>query len=195
MRLSSIVEAELTSAFSSFVTSEQFDSLRRSVVRTMEEQLDKTTIMDNVDRMNTIASSSSSVLLKFFTGPGAPALPSSCNFLNITSTFQSSVASQSAVLMDGLRKAYLSGEHGPAPASPYLGKTRPVYEYIRKDLGVRMHGSENYSNFTNVEDVTIGQNISRVFEVCHLSFVVNLAHPSCSGHSGWENAIHHRLSF
>ncbi|KAF8630656.1 hypothetical protein AX15_002806 [Amanita polypyramis BW_CC] len=165
--LNSIVEVELRSTFNSFLTSQQFDSLRRSVTRIMEGQLDKTTIMDNVDRMSNMTSSSSSILLKFFTGPGAPVLPPSCNFLDTISIFQSSITSQSIALMDGLRKAYLSGEYGPAPASPCLGKTRPVYEYIRKDLGVRMHGSENYSNFANgsgVENGTIGQNISRIFE-------------------------------
>ncbi|KAF8624087.1 hypothetical protein AX14_011832 [Amanita brunnescens Koide BX004] len=43
-------------------------------------------------------------------------------------------------LMDGLGKAYLSGEHGPALASPYLGRSKIIYEFIRTDLGVRTHG-------------------------------------------------------
>ncbi|KAK2463218.1 hypothetical protein APHAL10511_004873 [Amanita phalloides] len=165
--LESIIDEELTSAFGSFLTPHQIAVLRRDMVRVMEEQLDKTTTMDNFDRMSAMASSSSSVILKFFAGPGALAVSPSCDILNVILKFQSSVASQSASLMDGLRKACLSGEHGSAPASPYLGKTKAVYEFIRKDLGVRIHGLENLNNFVNglgVEDVNIGQNISRIFE-------------------------------
>ncbi|KAJ3513420.1 hypothetical protein NLJ89_g2951 [Agrocybe chaxingu] len=63
--------------------------------------------------------------------------------------------------------AYLSGARGPAPASRYLNKTCPVYEFVRLTLGIRMHGSENYHHFVNglgVEDVTVGQNISLIHE-------------------------------
>jgi phenylalanine ammonia-lyase len=170
--LDSIVDEELTAAFGSFLPSHEIAILRSSLVRVMDEQLNKTTTMDNIDRMTATVASSSSVLLKFFTGPGATIYPPSSDVLSAISKFQSSVASQSAALMDGLRKACLSGEHGPAPASPYLGRTKAIYEFIRKDLGIRMHGSENLSNFANglgVDDVTIGQNISRIFEVCRSS--------------------------
>ena len=170
--LDSIVDEELTSVFGSFLPSHEIAILRSNLARVMDEQLNKTTTMDNIDRMTSMVSSSSSVMLTFFTGPGATKCSPSCDVLSAISKFQSSVASQSTALMDGLRKACLLGEHGPAPASLYLGRTKPIYEFIRKDLGIRMHGSENLSNFANglgVDDVTIGQNISRIFEVYRLS--------------------------
>ena len=71
-------------------------------------------------------------------------------------------------LLEQLRRAYLSGERGAAPAAAYLGKTRPFYEFVRVELGVRMHGAENLDRFANgmgVDDVTIGQKISVINEV------------------------------
>ena len=68
----------------------------------------------------------------------------------------------------GLREAYLNGDRGDAPAAGYLGRTRPVYEFIRVTLGVKMHGRENASRFEKglgVEDVSIGQHISLIHEV------------------------------
>ena len=199
MGLDSIVGEEVASAFGSFLPSHEIAILRSNLVKVMDEQLEKTATMDNVDRMAAMAASSSSLMLKFFTRPGAPERPPSYDVLNAISKFQSSVASQSSVLMDELRKAYLSDEHGPAPASPYLGRTKAIYEYIRIDLGVRTHGYENLSNFANglgVDDVTIGQNISRIFEVCHLSLLsIDWADQGCAGYPGRENAVHCRFSF
>ncbi len=71
--------------------------------------------------------------------------------------------------MQNLRKEYLSGKKGVAPAAPYLGKTRSVYEFVRVTLGIKMQGSENLHVFEagpGVEEVTIGQNISLIHEVC-----------------------------
>jgi hypothetical protein len=124
--------------------------------------------MDNVDRMATMAASSSSILVRFFAGSDVSGLPSPFNFTSAVSSFQSSVAARSSLLMDELRKEYITGKRGPTPASQHLGKTRPVYEFIRKNLDVRMHGYENYNKFANglgVDDITVGQNISRIYEV------------------------------
>ncbi|KAI9441665.1 L-Aspartase-like protein [Lactarius indigo] len=81
--------------------------------------------------------------------------------------FRASVASRATSLLVTLRKEYLSGARGQAPASKHLNKTRPIYEFVRKTLGIRMHGSENESVFSNglgVEDVTVGQNVSLIHE-------------------------------
>ena len=149
MDLDSIVGEELTSAFGSFLPCHEIAILRSNLVKVMDEQLEKTATMDNADRMTAVAASSSSLLLNFFTGPSAPRRLQSYDVLNAISKFQSSVASQSTALMDGLRKAYISGEHGPAPASPYLGRTKAIYEFIRIDLGVHTHGTENLNNSDN----------------------------------------------
>jgi len=121
--------------------------------------------MDAVDQMQEVASSSSTVLLNFFTnpefagsqGPALVAIPG----------FQAKVALRATTLLNKLRGEFLSGQRGASPASLYLGKTKPMYEFIRVKLGVKMHGTENYNSFANglgVDDQTIGQNVSVIFE-------------------------------
>lgn len=129
--------------------------------------------MDAAERMQKVAASTTIPLLDFFTGS------SFCNpslvgpALTSIPTFRAQVASRAFSLLDTLRKDYLSGARGAAPASPYLNRTRPVYEFVRLTLGIRMHGSENYHRFVHglgVEDVTIGQNVSLIHEVRLHSF-------------------------
>lgn len=77
--------------------------------------------------------------------------------------------------------SYLSAPPGTCHASPLLGKTRPIYEYVRKTLGVGMHGLDNFHEFglkdgesaakpVKVDSAelefktraTIGENVSRI---------------------------------
>lgn len=126
--------------------------------------------MDAEDRMNKVAASSTTCIVDFFTGPNfAPASSAGAALLSIP-TFRSEVSARASALLVQLRADYLSGAKGPAPASRYLNKTAPIYNYVRVTLGVRMHGVENQSKFANglgVDDVTIGQNISLIQEVRH----------------------------
>ncbi|PFH51550.1 hypothetical protein AMATHDRAFT_74899 [Amanita thiersii Skay4041] len=162
----SVVQEELSATFGSFLAPESCKTLHREVMYTIEKQLDKTTTMDNADRMEAVAASAAPVMFTYFTQPGAPDL-ASCDVLSSMSTFRSRVSKRCAENMLQLREAFLSGKRGPAPASQYLGKSKAVYEYIRITLGVRMHGSENHNLFPNaigLDDPTVGSNISRIFE-------------------------------
>ncbi|KAJ7084481.1 L-Aspartase-like protein [Mycena belliarum] len=155
---------------------QEFDSsfghltqLRPPVFRTLcnitKATLERTNTMDAVDQMREVASSSSTLLLHFFAnpefataqGPALVAIPG----------FQANLALRSTTLLNKLRGEFLSGQRGACPASLYLGKTRPVYEFIRVKLDVKMHGAENYGHFSHglgVEEATIGQNISVIYE-------------------------------
>ena len=145
--------------------------IKAKVASVLNNTFDATSTMDAKERMQKVAASSTTTLLDFFTGPSfsdpslvGPALAS-------IPTFRSLVASGAYSLLDGLRRDYLSGARGAAPASRYLNRTRPVYEFVRLTLGIRMHGSENYHRFVNglgVDDVTVGQNVSLIHEVCFL---------------------------
>jgi len=138
---------------------------------TLFQALSKNTTMDNVDRMKDAASATSTPLLSFFTNATcqtglAQGLAKVAAFASIPD-FQARLAARAAELQDKLRKEFLSGERGTAPAAPLLGKTSAVYSYIRTTLGVRMHGAENFSGFANGlgrDDVTIGGNISKIYE-------------------------------
>lgn len=134
----------------------------------MTATLDKTSTMDNVDRMNAVAASTTTIFVDFLAAPEFSDASFTGTAIALISQFRSQVASRAVNLLDQLRRDYLSGERGAAPAGPYLNKTKPVYEFVRVTLGIRMHGSENYARFVNglgVEDVSIGQNISLIHEV------------------------------
>ncbi|KAJ6625560.1 phenylalanine ammonia-lyase [Mycena sp. CBHHK59/15] len=160
--LCAIVRQELNASFGPSLC---HSKLVLSVCNAMKSTLERTSTMDIVDQMREAASSSSTLLLSFFTspefessqGPALVAIPG----------FQASVALRGTKLLDQLRGEFLSGKRGASPASLYLGNTRAVYEFIRVKLGINMHGTENYSGFANglgVDDVTIGQNISLIYE-------------------------------
>jgi phenylalanine ammonia-lyase len=158
-----IVEEELSAHFGERLAVRE-STVFQDVLKSMYRKLDSTTSMDAAPRMMQVASASLAVLVDFFTtGPSAD--PSA---LSAIPDFRVSVASRATSLLVSLRKEYLSGARGHAPASHYLNKTRPIYEFVRKTLGIRMHGSENESAFANglgVEDVTVGQNVSLIHEV------------------------------
>lgn len=157
--LASIVQEELATHFGDRLPT----SLSLNMIKSMLRTLDSTTTMDAAPRMAHVAGASVPILVDFFvTGPSID--PSA---LSAVPAFRASVASRATSLLVELRKEYLSGARGQAPASDYLGRTRPVYEFVRLTLGIRMHGSENESVFANglgVEDVTIGQNVALIHE-------------------------------
>ncbi|RDB25036.1 Phenylalanine ammonia-lyase [Hypsizygus marmoreus] len=165
--LENIVNDELTSAFGDFLTPSQQTILAQKVLSTMTATLDKTSTMDSIDRMNVVAGSTTTIFVDFLAGPEFAESSFTSAAVALISQFRSQVASRAANLLDQLRRDYLSGERGPAPAGSYLNKTRAIYEFVRVTLGIRMHGSENYARFINglgVEDVSIGQNISLIHE-------------------------------
>jgi phenylalanine ammonia-lyase len=166
-----IASEELATSYGSVLSQSDLGFLTAKVCSSLQESLDNTTTMDGSDgsRFTKVASDTSAVLVDFFTGtafiepgrvgPALQAIPS----------FRSQVATRATELQDQLRRAYLSGGRGKAPARKYLNKTRPMYEFVRLTLGIRMHGSENLDRFANghgFDEQTIGQNISLIHEVC-----------------------------
>jgi len=89
--------------------------------------------------------------------------------------FRTSLANRLTTFHTQLTKSFLDGAHGPAPASKYLTKTRKMYEFVRIELKIKMHGKENLERFDHVgidglvgmpggDDETIGQNVTRIYE-------------------------------
>lgn len=125
--------------------------------------------MDSADQMRAAAASSVSVIMDFFCSTESFDDSASCPSLTLISEFRSHISTKAITLHENLRKSFLSGDAGHAPASPYLGRTKRLYEFVREGLGIRMHGSENFKLFPNgtgVDEVSIGQNISKIYEVC-----------------------------
>ena len=158
-----IVEEELFAHFGERLRGRKF-SISQDILKSMFQTLDSTTTMDAAPRMAKVAGAAVPILVDHLTTDQF-ADPSA---LFAIPAFRASVASRATALLVSLRKEYLSGDRGGAPASKYLNGTRPIYEFVRLTLGIRMHGSENESVFANglgVEDVTIGQNVSLIHEV------------------------------
>ena len=132
---------------------------------------DKSTVMDSADQMQQVAASAIPAMLKFF--KQHPELPADSLPLSVLSDFQTRFAEKATELHQSLRRDFLSGAHGVAPPSEYLGLTRCVYEYVQQDLGVKMHGEENCVMLPrgfNADNGSIGQNISKIYEVGPLQF-------------------------
>jgi phenylalanine ammonia-lyase len=165
--LKKIVIEELEANFFSY-SSSQLATLAQGISYVMTETLMMTSTMDAVERMAKVAASGTNVLVDFFCGSGFTDDAVSALALRSVPMFRSSVASRAVTFMNHLRGEYLSGSKGAAPASMYLHKTRPIYDFIRITLGIPMHGSENYSQFKKglgTEHDNIGQNISLIHEV------------------------------
>jgi len=166
------LQADFNRAFVPIVEEELFahfgERLRgrksQDILKSMFQTLDSTTTMDAAPRMTKVADAAVPILMDHLTSD--PFADPSALFA--IPAFRASVASRATALLVSLRKDYLSGARGVAPASKYLNGTRPIYEFVRLTLDIRMHGSENESVFANglgVEDVTIGQNVSLIHEV------------------------------
>ncbi|KAI0317138.1 phenylalanine ammonia-lyase [Amylostereum chailletii] len=158
-----IVSEEFATHFGAHLSSNESSMVLELLLKAMFATLDATTTMDAAPRMVKVAAACTPILAETFTT--SPSLNVSA--LSALPTFRTAVAGRANTLLVQLRSEYLGGARGPAPASTYLNRTRPVYEFVRTTLGIRMHGSENHSVFSQglgVEDVTIGQNVSLIHE-------------------------------
>ncbi|KAF4620679.1 hypothetical protein D9613_000743 [Agrocybe pediades] len=161
--LRTILEEELGSSFASFIPKSKEADLLENLFAVMEHAFDKTTIMDSADQMSAVAASTAPILLDHFAASEEADSPTVGTFTR----FRNGIVTKLTALHAKLRDEYLTGARGPAPASALLGKTKAMYNYIRKDLGIKMHGAENHSKFANgigSDEVSIGQNISKIYE-------------------------------
>lgn len=159
--LRQIVQEQLSASFGSSLSPAHLQTVFSLIWPAIGHALDATSTMDAVPRMQKVASAMTTPIVDFCLANGA------ASSLAVLTDFREEVAKLSAALLVDLRKAYLNGERGAAPAAQFLGRTRGVYEFIRVTLGVRMHGKENLDGFANgpgVTDATLGQNISLIHE-------------------------------
>ncbi|KIY50277.1 phenylalanine ammonia-lyase [Fistulina hepatica ATCC 64428] len=154
--LNAIVRQEVTLSFGALVPAPE---ISEQVEKAMQECFQSTSTMDAAERMQKVAAAS--------TVPLVDTLSAHPTALFSIPQFRHQVAERATELLSKLRAEYLTGGRGPAPASKYLNRTRPVYEFVRLTLGIRMHGAENLGGFAHglgVDDCTIGQNISLIHE-------------------------------
>jgi phenylalanine ammonia-lyase len=145
----------------------QIDMLSSKICAAVDSKLESTSTMDAEPRFAAAAAASTVPIVDFFTSqPNSP-----LSILTNIAEFRSRLASRSVQLQERLRTEYLSGTRGPAPASRFLNKTRPVYEFIRVTLGIKMHGEVNRKMFMDElgTEQSIGQNVSLIHEVRYIA--------------------------
>ncbi|EJF57511.1 phenylalanine ammonia-lyase [Dichomitus squalens LYAD-421 SS1] len=161
LEVDDILREQLQASFGQHLSDADFDSIFGVLSRQIRRSLESTSTMDATARMRAVAASTTTPLVDFLTQQdGSHALAGIVSF-------RAQLAERLTASLVRLRKEYLSGAKGSAPAAAYLGKSRGVYEFIRTTLGIRMHGVENAHDFKEgpgVEDQTIGQDISLIHE-------------------------------
>jgi len=164
--IDAITREEIQSHFGKHLTAAQAESLSSKVLAAVHANIETTSTMDAVPRFITAAATATTPIVEFFTSQ--PTSPSSTsNIFTGISEFREKLASRSSTLLETLRRDYLTGAKGPAPASGYLNKTKGVYEFVRLTLGIKMHGEVNMNMFhqePGMEEASIGQNVSLIHE-------------------------------
>ncbi|KAH9856013.1 phenylalanine ammonia-lyase [Lenzites betulinus] len=156
-----ILREELTRFFGPHLSNTDLTTLLPLVSRQVRRSLEATSTMDAALRMRTVAAATTTPLVDFC------AQHAGLTALDQIVAFREALATRLLDAATRLREEYLGGAKGATPASQYLGRSRPVYEFVRVTLGVRMHGAENLHKFQHgpgVEEQTIGQNISIIHE-------------------------------
>jgi phenylalanine ammonia-lyase len=176
--LSRLLSEELTTHLATHVPCTVMSSLHSQAMAAILGSLDATTTMDAVQRLKTATSATTTPILDVIS---LFSVSTNEDFVDALGAFRLSFAKRGAQILQDLRRSFLEGTPPPpsgaiaynplAPAAPFLGRTRPVYEYIRVNLGVRTHGLENINQFDNglgntENEPGIGRNISVIYEVC-----------------------------
>lgn len=178
--LSDLLTEELTTHLEAFVPAGAMSTLHSQVMEAIIASLDATTTMDAVPRLKAVASATTTPILDIISSTSTS---TSGDLIGAISSFRASFAEHGAEILQGLRRSFLEGSpprpngatsYDPrAPAAPFLGRTRPLYEYIRVELGVKTHGRENFDEFKNSLGNTegepgLGRNASIIYEVCEM---------------------------
>jgi phenylalanine ammonia-lyase len=179
--LSNLLTEELTTHLSQHLPGSSVHSLHSQILPAIIASLDATTTMDAIPRLETAASASTAPIVDFITSSTISSQVRGDIFGSIAA-FRASFSRRGARTLQDLRHSFVSGTPPPpfggssgynplAPAAPFLGRTRPVYEYIRVELGVRTHGLENWKRFEeglgSIESQPgVGRNVSIIYEVC-----------------------------
>jgi phenylalanine ammonia-lyase len=161
--ITKILQEELANNFGAPII---YAKLFKMIVAT----LDETTTMDCADRMKNVAEACTAPLVNHLL-----ATPPLTVAIGNIPAFRTSLAARLTALYNQLAKGFLDGAYGSAPASRYLKKTRTLYEFVRTELKIKMHGKENFEQFDHVgidgligmpggDDETLGQNITRIYE-------------------------------
>ena len=149
-------------------------ALQSQLVSVVLDGLGPASTTDAERQLEIVASGMTTPILDFFASSSS--ILQEHTIVHSVSALRSSFARGGAEMLQAVRKAFITGKsHFPfvlgyspsAPAKPFIGRTRPVYEFIRQGLGIRMHGSENLRKFSGPlgAEPSIGYSVSLIYEV------------------------------
>ncbi|CAO1631666.1 unnamed protein product [Parajaminaea phylloscopi] len=143
LQLEREISASISRFFSTWIDAGNQVTLSKQVFSRLKRRLEETSARDLEPRLREAYMVAGFEILKFFaelpSGGGADPLR------NIMAWRDASVKETHA-LYQKLTLQYLETPRA-CHASPLLGKTRPIYEFVRRQLGVGMHGIDNYHEF------------------------------------------------
>ena len=199
---------------------ELVEKITCKVMPQVYEAIDRTSSMDTVPRMAKVASEAVSPLLEVLAS-----LDLSAFDLSKVTAFRTKLASRLAALLTELRCAYLGvsladvrrgcmestsapgttlapvfnlAPRGRKPASAFLApRTRVVYEFVREELGIGMHGADNLrgsvygmrdETLSEVEavlggsvDTTLGDKVTMIVEAIRDGRISRVLVRACEG--------------
>ncbi|EJD35000.1 phenylalanine ammonia-lyase [Auricularia subglabra TFB-10046 SS5] len=152
-------EASIPSTLSRLLAEHFADSdlsaIQREIVEAMTATLEGNSTQDAADRMAGAARSA--------------ALPLYTAFPARAAQVPAFVDALSSALLETYTRLRLEYLEGTKDAVPFLGRTRALYEFVRRDVGVRMHGLANLRGFKGpgldaFGERSIGENVSLIYE-------------------------------
>ncbi|EJD36702.1 phenylalanine ammonia-lyase [Auricularia subglabra TFB-10046 SS5] len=152
------IPATLSSLFEKYFSGASVDgamSLQREILSAIKASLEASSTQDAADRM---AGAARAAALPLYT-----AFPSSAA---VVPSFVEALREALLTSYTHLRMVYLKGTKNGAHC---LGHTRLLYEFVRNDLGVRIHGLANLRGFKGegvhgVGERSIGESVSLIYE-------------------------------
>lgn len=155
--------------FSHFTMSHHTNnSIASTMNAAMKARFDRSTTVDLKERIHDAVQGAVSALFVLFTSEDVRMIgeEKQTPFIEAMKAFSLDLAAEAEAVYMRVREDFLTGKKGRTPASYLLGNTRPVYEFVRLDLGIGMHGLANLRKFEGPEGLgggTTGQDVSKIY--------------------------------
>lgn len=175
-KMQEVLRAEAWNHLHGYISTEKtLDELCSHLAPSLRDAFAANTTKDTERMMETVASACTAPIVEFLTSclrdppTSGSNMPSAVDLLSSMAAFRASFIQKSAASLQDFRKIYL--ENSARSSTPVLTSriladgTRPVYEFIRNELGIGLHGLDNLCEFKNgFEEPLIGDDVSRIYE-------------------------------
>ncbi|KAK0546600.1 hypothetical protein OC846_005196 [Tilletia horrida] len=147
LKLAEQIEMSIEKFFSTWINHADQVALAKKIALRLTRRLDETSARDLHSRLTDAYTHAGYELIEYFTS-----LPSGggADPLRTIMSWRDYSAEQTAVLHRRVTQKYLDDPRG-CHASPLLGRSRSIYQYVRRTLAVPMHGRENALEFVGEE--------------------------------------------